>query len=157
MTVTSRRRRTRLAVASAAFLFALPVGLAACSSDEKNDTASDVSIAVDSAIADLSEAADSAVDSIADDNADEGSAKDLAQQVKAKLDSMSEPGEPIIANINQATATIVTEPNKVSGLDDGDNDGKDDDAKFTIETNGGNDKACVQSQDGAWEVTDDEC
>ena len=157
MTITPVRDRTRYAFASAAFVLVLPLGLAACSSNDKNDTASEISNAVDSAVADVSAAADSAVDSIADDSADEGSAKDLAQQVKAKLDTMSQPGEPIIKNINDATATIVTGPNKVTGIDDTDNDGKDDDAKFTIETNGGDDKACIQSKNGAWQITDDEC
>ena len=149
-------------------LFMLPLGLVACSDDNDNTAASDVSSAVsdavadassaaDSVVADVSEAADSAVDSVADDNADEGSAKDLAMRVKAKLDTMSDAGEPIITNINNATSDIVTAPNAVTGLDDSDNDGKDDDAKFTIETNGGDDKACVQSQNAVWEVTDDEC
>lgn len=118
-----------------------------------SDAASDAGDAVESAAADVS----TAVDSMADDNADEGPARDLATQVKAKLDSMESPGEPLITNINEATAGIVSAPNAVTGLDDGDNDGKDDDAKFTIESEGGDDKACVQSQDGVWEVTDDEC
>lgn len=155
-------------VSSFALMLALPLGLAACGDDNDDTTASDVSSAVsdavadasnaaDSVVADVSEAADSAVDSIADDNADEGSAMDLAAQVKAKLDTSATPGEPVITDINAATTGIVTDPNKVTGLDDGDNDGKDDDAKFTIETNGGDDKACVQSQNGVWEVTDDEC
>lgn len=163
MTVTKKSRDFRMVVASIAMIVALPIGLAACSSDD--DTASDVSSAVsdavsdasnaaDSAVADVSAAADSAVD---DDNADEGVAKDLANEVKAKLDTMSDPGEPIVTNINDAAAGIVKSPDKVTGVDDSDNDGKDDDAKFTIETNDGDDKACVQSQNGAWEVTDDEC
>ncbi len=118
-----------------------------------SDAAPDAGNAADSIVADVS----GAVDSLAGDKMDEGQAKDLATQVKAKLDAMSSPGEPIITNINDATTGIVTDPNKVTGIDDGDNDGKDDDAKFTIETDGGDDKACVQSQDGVWEVTDDEC
>lgn len=136
------------------------MSLVACSSDDNagvsaavSDAASDAGNAADSIVADVS----GAVDSLAGDKMDEGQAKDLATQVKAKLDAMSSPGEPIITNINDATTGIVTDPNKVTGIDDGDNDGKDDDAKFTIETDGGDDKACVQSQDGVWEVTDDEC
>lgn len=155
--MTSNPRRTRRAITSALLVLVLPFGLVACSDDDDTDTASDISAAVTEAVSDVSEAADSAVDSVADDNSDEGSALDLANQVKAKLDAMSEPGEPIITNINDATSGIITSPNEVSGLDDDDEDGKDDDAKFTIETNSGDDKACVQSQNGIWEVTDDEC
>ena len=160
-----RRPRTRLAFASAALVFALPLALGACSKDDNKDTASDVSAAISDAATDASNAADSAVADISqaadslvpDSKADEGIAKNLANQVKTKLDAMANPGEPIIKNINDATTGIVTAPNRVTGLDDSDNDGKDDDAKFTIETNGGKDKACVQSQNAKWEVTDDEC
>ncbi len=164
MTYNVHHRRVRRFLGTAALVIALPLSLVACSSDDNadlsaavSDAASDAGNAVESAAADVSAAADSAVDSLADNNADEGPAKDLALQVKAKLDSMESPGEPLITNINEATAGIVTAPNKVTGVDDGDNDGKDDDAKFTIESDGGDDKACVQSQDGVWEVTDDEC
>jgi uncharacterized phage infection (PIP) family protein YhgE len=161
MTTTNLTIRPRLlAVASVAFFLAIPI--AACTSD--NNNASEVSSAVSDAVADVSSAADSAaadasdaIDSVANDNADEGTAKDLANQVKAKLETMSSPGEPLVTNITEAAAEIVKAPNEVTGLDDSDNDGKDDDAKFTIEANNGDDKACVQSQNAVWEVTDDEC
>lgn len=158
------RPRHRQLLQSSALAVLLAFGVAACSSDSNadvssavSDAVSDVSNAADTVVSNVSEAADSAIDSPADNTSAEGLAKGLATQVKAKLDGMASPGEPLISSINDATAGIVKDPNKVTGLDDGNNDGKDDDAKFTIETSGGDDKACVQSQNGVWEITDDEC
>lgn len=133
---------------------------AACSSDDSNSKAetavSEALTDVSSAANSVSDAVDSAVDTVTDGTGDEGMAKDLGNQVAQALGASSTGGEPVMASINEAVK-VVTEPNKVTGLEDTDNDGKDDDAKFTIETNSGDDKACVQSQNGTWEVTDDEC
>lgn len=156
--------RTKKLIQSSALVFVLAFGVAACSSADKADTSSavsdavaDVSSAADTLVSSVSDAVDSAIDSSTDNASAEGVAKGLAMQVKANLDGMASPGEPLISSIDDATAGIVKDPNKVTGLDDSNSDGKDDDAKFTIETNGGDDKACVQSQNGVWEITDDEC
>ena len=157
----SRRSLRRVGLASTLAIGSL--FFAACSSDDStstdaqaavSDAVSDVSDAADDAAGAVSEAADSIVaDSV---NGDEGLAKNLAVQIVATLSASTTGGEPVMASIDEAVK-VVTEPNKVTGLEDADNDGKDDDAKFTVETNSGDDKACVQSQNGVWEVTDDEC
>ena len=152
-TTYSSGRRTVKSRASRAGVVALllgtaPFALAACGNKKNNK--------VETAITEAQRSIDSVVDSVTDGTADEGSAKDLANQVLAKLQASPSPGEPLMTSINDA-AQLVVAPNTVTGVSDDDSDGKDDDAKFTVETNGGNDKACVQSQNGAWEVTDDEC
>ena len=162
-----RSLRARNGTAGMVMMFCVPMLLAACSSKDSNtisgsevsaaanNAASDVGTAVSNAASDVGTAISNATDGSVS-NADEGQAKDLGKQVVTALQGMSSPGEPLMANIAKATAVVMA-PNKVTGLEDTDKDGKDDDAKFTIEANGGNDKACVQSQNGAWEVTDNEC
>ncbi len=143
------RRIRRAGLVSALCLGSLLV--AGCSSDD-DTSGSDVGAAVSDAVSDVS----GAVDSVTDGTNDEGVAKDLGEQVAERLRTSPTAGEPEMTSINDAI-TVVVAPNKVTGLEDTDSDGKDDDAKFTIESESGDDKACVQSQDGAWEVTDDEC
>ena len=62
--------------------------------------------------------------------------------------------EPTVANFQEAAKALPTTA-KMTGLDDSDGNGKDDDAKVTIES--GSDKACLLSQNAKWEVTDNEC
>ena len=128
---------------------------AGCSSDDDVD-GSDAGVIVSDAVTDVSGALDSVADSVTDGSGDEGTAMDLAEQVAERLRTSPTAGEPMMTSINDAI-TVVVAPNEVTGLEDSDNDGKDDDAKFTVETNSGDDKACVQSQNSVWEVTDDEC
>ncbi len=74
----------------------------------------------------------------------------------AMLVAMPDGGAPTLVNF-QAAGAAAPAGIELTGLDDEDNDGTDDDAKATVEANGGEDKACLQHQDGTWEVTDDEC
>ena len=87
---------------------------------------------------------------------DAGPAREAADAMMAMLVAMPDGGAPTLANF-QAVGASAPAGVELTGLDDGDNDGTDDDAKATVEANGGEDKACLQQQDGAWEVTDDEC
>ncbi len=161
-----KNSKTRhLAIAS--LLLLLPLSAAACS-DDTNDSvetaagnvASDASDALDNAGDELSSAASdagNAIDSVVSDGTGpEGQAKTLAMAMAANLTAMPGGGEATVANL-EAAAKLVPSPDKVTGIEDSDGNGIDDDAKATIETNNGDDKACVQSQDGVWEVTDDEC
>ncbi len=101
---------------------------------------------------------DSVVD-VADSAAgsgDSGAAGEAATAMMAMLVAMPDGGAPTLANF-QAAGAAAPAGIELTGLDDEDNDGTDDDAKATVEADGGEDKACLQQQDGAWEVTDDEC
>jgi hypothetical protein len=143
--------------------------MAACGSDTDNDGVGNdgtvdlgsVDTVLDATVNSIDPAI-SSVDTIAppasvdESNADEGTAMDSAMMVMASLQSMTDGGEPTVANFEAAAATLPAGV-ELTGLDDGDKDGRDDDAKATVEANGGEDKACVQQQDGVWEVTDDEC
>jgi hypothetical protein len=88
-------------------------------------------------------------------NTPEGPALVAANQMIAQLRAMPDGGLPTVANFQSASTSLTGV--KLTGLDDSNNDGKDDDAKATVEANNGDDKACIQHQNGAWEVTDDEC
>jgi hypothetical protein len=149
---------------NASLLLILPLAAISCS-DDTNDSvetaaaniASDASDALDNA----GQAIDSVVsdntgDSVANDTAAEGKAKGLAMAMAASLTAMPSGGEATVANLESA-AKMVPSPDKVTGIEDSDGNGIDDDAKATVETENGDDKACVQSQNGVWEVTDDEC
>lgn len=148
-------------------LLLFPLTAVACS-DDTNDSvetaaenvASDASDALTDAGDELSSAASdagNAIDSaVSDNSAAEGQAKGLAMAMAASLTAMPGGGEATVANLEEA-AKLVPSPGTVTGIEDSDGNGIDDDAKATIETNNGDDKACVQSQDGVWEVTDDEC
>ena len=141
-------------------------GLSACGNNDDGDvTDIDETIAtvLENAATDVSQAADDAGGAIADaadevdgdnDAADEGSARDYAKQMQAMLSALPNGGEATVANLQEA-AKLVPAPGQVTGIEDSDGDSKDDDAKATVEV--GDDKACVQSQDAVWEVTDDEC
>jgi hypothetical protein len=168
MTTTPKRR-----ILGASLLLLLPLTAISCSKDTNDSVetaaaniASDASEAIDNGV----QAADSvigdgvestamdttAMDSAATNSAAEGKAKGLAMAMAASLTAMSGGGEATVANLDTA-AKLVPAPDKVTGIEDSDGNGIDDDAKATVETNNGDDKACVQSQNGVWEVTDDEC
>ena len=159
MQISMKRR-----LLGASLLLVLPLAAISCSKDTNDsietaaeNVASDASQAIDNA----GQAIDSAVgdntgDSVASDTAAEGKAKGLAMAMAASLTAMPGGGEATVANLQEA-AKLVPSPDKVTGIEDSDNNGIDDDAKATIEANNGDDKACVQSQNGVWEVTDDEC
>lgn len=143
----------------ASLLLVLPLSAISCSKDTNDsietaaaNVASDASQAVDNA----GQAIDSAVSDNTGAAAVEGKAKGYATAMAASLAAMPNGGEATVANLQEA-AKLVPSPDKVTGIEDSDGNGIDDDAKATIETNDGNDKACVQSQNGVWEVTDDEC
>jgi hypothetical protein len=129
--------------------------MAACGSDDTNDgTDNNDTIGLDSAISTADTLAPSV--SVADENADEGTAMDAATMAMESMMTMADGGEPTIANFDAAAAALPAGI-ELTGLDDDNEDGRDDDAKATVEANGGEDKACLQQQDGVWEVTDDEC
>jgi hypothetical protein len=151
----------------ASLLFILPLATIACS-DDTNDSietaaanvgsdavaaAGNAGEALSSAASDAGNAIDSAV---SNDSRPEGQAKTLAMALATSLTAMPGGGEATITNLQEA-AKLVPSPAKVTGIEDSDGNGIDDDAKATIETENGDDKACVQSQEGVWEVTDDEC
>lgn len=149
----SRSRRPVVRTVALLAAIALSFVTAGCGSDD-DDTAVDE---IQTTVAAVDSAIDSAVDSVVDDASDEGAARDLAAEIVTALSASATAGEPVMATINEVAVPIVSGRGEITGLDDGDDDGKDDDAKFTVETQGGDDKACVQSQNGTWEVTDDEC
>jgi hypothetical protein len=131
-------------------------GAAACGSDDDA-----VGSAVTDAASDVGGALDSTADSITDDETDdtgvaEGAARPAAEAMVVALMTMPDGGEPTIANLEAAMSSAPAGI-QVTGVEDDDGDGTDDDAKATVEAEGGDDKACMQHQDGAWEVTDDEC
>jgi hypothetical protein len=164
----------KLRLLGASLLLLLPLTAISCSKDTKDSVetaaaniASDASEAIDNGV----QAADSvigdgsmdstamdstAMDSSATNAAAEGKAKGLAMAMAASLTAMTGGGEATVANLDTA-AKLVPAPDKVTGIEDSDGNGIDDDAKATVESNNGDDKACVQSQNGVWEVTDDEC
>ena len=146
----------RIATIGACLLLAFPLAAAACSSDTK-DSVGEAANNVGSDVSNAADNAGSAVDdAVTEDTADEGSAKNNATAMAAALGAMPGGGEATVANLNEA-AKLVPAPGKVTGIEDSDGDSMDDDAKATVETNNGDDKACVQSQNGKWEATDDEC
>lgn len=149
---------------NASLLLVLPLAAISCS-DDTNDSvetaAANVASDASEALDDAGQAIDSVVsdnsgDSVANDTAAEGKAKGLAMAMAASLSSMTGGGEATVANLETA-AKLVPAPDKVTGIEDSDGNGIDDDAKATVESESGDDKACVQSQNGVWEVTDDEC
>jgi hypothetical protein len=161
--VRPRRRGRRNVLLTVVFSVSLVA--AGCGSDDDNagadSSVTEASTVIDSTVDSIGNVVDSTVDSVVnsatDDSADEGKALDIGQEIVTALTASATVGEPAMATINEVVPAIASGRAEITGLDDGDNDGKDDDAKFTVETQGGNDKACVQSQDGTWEVTDDEC
>jgi hypothetical protein len=130
----------------------------ACGSDDTADSiGSDVTTLVETIDTTLTADTATPIDTVVDGEAsDEGTAMEAAKTVMTSLMAMPDGGEPTVANFEAAAATLPAGV-ELTGLDDGDEDGRDDDAKATIEANNGEDKACVQQQDGMWEVTDDEC
>lgn len=85
----------------------------------------------------------------------EGPVFTAAQAMKVKLQAMPDGGQPTIANFTSASAGMSG--TTLTSIDDKDGDGKDDDAKATVDASSSGDKACLQHQNGKWEVTDDEC
>lgn len=154
MTISIKKR-----LFGASLVLLLPLTALSCSKDTNDsvetaaaNVASDASEAVDNA----GDAIDSAVSDNTGDTAAEGKAKGYARAMAASLSAMPGGGEATVANLEEA-AKLVPSPDKVTGIEDSDGNGIDDDAKATVEANNGDDKACVQSQEGVWEVTDDEC
>jgi hypothetical protein len=84
----------------------------------------------------------------------EGPAKGYAMKMVNELQSMADGGQPTVSNFTTAAATLGADA-KMTGVEDTDNNGKDDDSKVTITVD--DDKACLQNQNAVWEVTDDEC
>lgn len=143
----------------ASLLLVLPLTAISCSKDTNDSietAAADVASDASEAVVDAGQAIDSVVSDNSGDTAAEGKAKGLALAMAASLTSMAGGGEATVANLQEAAKTVPS-PDKVTGIEDSDGNGIDDDAKATIETENGDDKACVQSQNGVWEVTDDEC
>ena len=134
------------------------MGSAACSSDkDETSTSEAISSAESTASSVADEVADAGSDAVTPDSTvagEEGPASGFASQMKTALEGMANGGEPTVANLQEASK-LVEASATVTGLEDSDGNGKDDDAKVTIEA--GDDKACLQSQDARWEVTDDEC
>ena len=154
--------RSRL-VGATLLSLTLAIGVGACSKDKKV-SASDVAASaestasslVDAAVSEAKSAASEAKRAISDSTVvgAEGPAKGYALQMKTTLEAMSGGGEPTVANFQEAAKALPATA-KMTGLDDSDGNGKDDDAKVTIES--GSDKACLRSQNAKWEVTDNEC
>jgi hypothetical protein len=153
MTLHKIKRLLTISVLPVLFAF----GAASCSSDSKSaaDVADSVVVTVKDAVAEASDAlTDSSVPQTVAGSGAEGAAKGYAMEMKTALEAMPGGGEPTVANLNAAMAPLAGKA-EVSGLDDSDSNGKDDDAKVTVVV--GDDKACLQSQNAIWEVTDDEC
>lgn len=152
----SSRRTSRALAVTAALL--LPAATMACGSDD-NDTANNAISTVSSVASNAGSTASSALENATDgstSNKDEGPANEIATAMVAALKALPDGGQPTVANL-QAVARSAPSGVAVTGIEDKDNDGKDDDAKATVEANSGKDKACMQQQSGQWEVTDDEC
>ena len=166
MSIDRRNRPSHKAIRGAVIaIIVLSMGSAACSSDKDETSTSE-------AISSAESTASSVADEVADAGSDavtavsdavtpdstvagaEGPAQGFALQMKTALEGMANGGEPTVANLQEASK-LVEASATVTGLEDSDGNGKDDDAKVTIEA--GDDKACLQSQDARWEVTDDEC
>ncbi len=89
-----------------------------------------------------------------DPNATTGQAKGYALDMKMILVAMTNGGQPTIANLEEAHAAVAANA-LMSGLDDFDNDGDDDDGKVTLTVD--TDQACLAHQDSAWTVVDGKC
>lgn len=155
-----QRGPRRLAATSAITLAAF--ALAACGGDDSSDLGNAAST-VSSAVGSAGSTARSAVENATDGNSsatgstrDEGPARESAEILVAALQALPDGGEPTVANLRQIAGSAPGGV-RVTGIDDSDGNGRDDDAKATVEANTGEDKACMQHQNGAWEVTDDEC
>jgi hypothetical protein len=149
------------AITATIAVLGLTYAVAGCSSNDSNDTvASAIITEVGSAVSDAGAAVSDAVSPDSEAAGDtaaagaEGAAKGFAVKMETELKAMPSGGEPTVANLNTAAA-VLTGDAKMTGLEDTDNNGKDDDSKVTITV--GDDKACLQNQNAAWEVTDDEC
>jgi hypothetical protein len=158
-----RSRRSKLRFPALLTVIGFAFAGASCSSDDNNDTVAgavvtEVGSAISDAGAAVSDAGASVSEAVSPDTnvagAAEGPAKGLATKMATELKAMAGGGEPTVANFNAAAAAL-TGTAKMTGLEDTDNNGKDDDSKVTITVD--DDKACLQNQNAAWEVTDDEC
>ncbi len=128
-----------------------PIGIVARSSDKRNTTVSQASTDIGDAADNVGTVAgnvannvgsvvDNATDSVAGANGDNGLSKGYAVAMVAALNAMPGSGAPTVDNL-QTAAKLVPAPAKVTGIEDSNNDGTDDDAKATVESDGGNDKA----------------
>jgi hypothetical protein len=111
-------------------------------------------VSSDSTVMSTSSTADASGTAAGAAAAAEGPAKGYAMKMVTELQSMADGGQPTVANFTTAAATLGADA-KMTGVEDTDNNGKDDDSKVTITVD--DDKACLQNQNAVWEVTDDEC
>lgn len=134
--MTRTRTRFLAALALPALVVAL---LAGGCSDETADTARS---AAESAGDDIREGAKEAGDAVGD-AADQAGAVAAAEDLRARIkanDTADEEGLRSVAAINESASDVVGSPT-VSGVDDGDGDGLDDDGKVQVEVGG--ESACV--------------
>jgi hypothetical protein len=89
-----------------------------------------------------------------DPTASAGQARGYATDMKMALVATADGGQPTVANLEQASAAL-SDAGTLSGLDDADKNGTDDDAKVTITV--GTDQACLAYQNAAWAVVDGKC
>jgi hypothetical protein len=143
------RTRSRSRLLAPTFALALLLGASACS-DDTNDKVSD---AADSVGSDVSDGADSAGDDLGDaagdvredveDGAGVVGARAQAEALRASLkgnDTANAEGVRSVAAIEQAAADLPGDV-EVSGVEDTDGDGLDDDGRVQVDQ--GDQSACV--------------
>lgn len=130
--------RSRSRLLAPAFALALLLGASACS-DDTNDKVSD---AADSVGSDVSDAAGD-IREDAEDGAGAVGARTQAEALRASLkgnDTANAEGVRSVAAINEAAADLPGDV-EVTGVDDADGDGLDDDGRVQVDQ--GDQSACV--------------
>ena len=130
--------RRLFAPVAVGLLSVMSIAGVACSSDAKDDAGSKVDQAAD----DFEDGVDKVGDEV-DETADEAAARGAAEELRTRMksnDTANDEGVRSIAALNESAEDLTGDPD-VTGIEDSDDDGLDDDGKVQVDV--GDSSACL--------------